>query len=166
MSGLEAINNANGWNMAALGILVVFSSLIILSVIISQLHKVLTLWHKKDNWMPGKNRPKTTESAETLKKETAKHDTAGSITYSGTKPPAPSGRPEHPPASPDNIDQIIQTWATLFDKLDAPFDLAQLYKLAAEADMPHPHLTITRLREANLLIPDENRKYTFTPPQE
>ena len=56
-------------------------------------------------------------------------------------------------------------WSPLFNKLDDPFELSQLYKLAAQEDMPHPHLSITRLREENLLIPDGNRKYTFAPPQ-
>lgn len=166
MNGLEAINNANGWNMAALGILVVFSSLIILSVIISQLHKALTLWQKKGDWLPGKNRSETTvPAAEALNNETAKHDPAESITDSGTKRPALSERSENAPVSPRSTDEILQAWSPLFEKLDTPFDLAQLYKLADEEDMPHPHLTITRLREENLLIPDESRKYTFTPPQ-
>ncbi len=165
MSGLEAINNANGWNMAALGILVVFSSLIILSVIISQLHKALTLWKKKGDWLPGKNQSKATVSTETAKGKTAETERIGSIPDFGAKPSAPSDRPEHPPVSPGNIDKIVHVWSPLFDKLDDPFELSQLYKLAAQEDMPHPHLTITRLREENLLIPDENRKYTFTPPQ-
>lgn len=151
--------------MAALGILVVFSSLIILSVIISQLHKALALWGKKDKWLPGKNHSKATISAENTKGQTANKAPAGRIPDIGTKASALPDRPEHPPVSPGNIDKIIQVWSPVFEKLDKPFELPQLYKLAAKEDMPHPHLTITRLREEKLLIPDENRKYTFAPPQ-
>ncbi len=151
--------------MAALGILVVFSSLVILSVIISQLHKVLTLWNKKDEWLPGKKHLKTTVPVETTKGKNETKNPVGSIPTPGTKPSAPSDRPEYPPVSPCNIDKIVQMWSPLFNKLDDPFELSQLYKLAAQEDMPHPHLSITRLREENLLIPDGNRKYTFAPPQ-
>jgi hypothetical protein len=39
--GLEAISANNGWSIAAVGIIIVFLGLVLLSLIISQLHKVL-----------------------------------------------------------------------------------------------------------------------------
>jgi hypothetical protein len=41
LTGLEAIAAHNGWSIAALGISIVFTGLIILSFTIAQLHKVL-----------------------------------------------------------------------------------------------------------------------------
>ncbi len=42
MYGLDAINANNGWSIAAVGIIIVFAGLVSLSLIISQLHRVLT----------------------------------------------------------------------------------------------------------------------------
>ena len=44
MYGLEAINTANGWAISVVGISIVFSGLVTLSIIISQLHRVLNIW--------------------------------------------------------------------------------------------------------------------------
>lgn len=48
MYGLEAINGANGWSMAFVGILIVFTGLALLSLVISQLHKLLPVIEKTD----------------------------------------------------------------------------------------------------------------------
>jgi len=60
MYGIEAINAVNGWAMAAVGALIVFSGLVVLSLVISQLHKFVPLLEKfvgekvdsKDNTSP------------------------------------------------------------------------------------------------------------------
>lgn len=46
MYGIEAINAVNGWAMAAVGALIVFSGLVLLSFVISQLHKFVPLLEK------------------------------------------------------------------------------------------------------------------------
>ncbi|MBC8318825.1 MAG: OadG family protein [Desulfobulbaceae bacterium] len=46
MYGIEAINAVNGWAMASVGALIVFSGLVILSFVISQLHKFVPLLEK------------------------------------------------------------------------------------------------------------------------
>jgi len=45
--GLEAISAYNGWAMAITGPLIVMAGLTILSIIISQLHKVVAIFDKK-----------------------------------------------------------------------------------------------------------------------
>jgi len=45
--GLEAISAHNGWAMAAIGPLIVMTGLTILSIIISQLHKLVAIFDKK-----------------------------------------------------------------------------------------------------------------------
>ncbi len=44
MYGLEAINASNGWAISVVGVTIVFSGLVMLSFVISQLHKVLGFW--------------------------------------------------------------------------------------------------------------------------
>lgn len=44
MYGLEAINANNGWAISVVGVTIVFSGLVMLSLVISQLHKVLAIW--------------------------------------------------------------------------------------------------------------------------
>ncbi len=145
MYGIEAINAANGWNLSALGILVVFSSLIILSVIISQLHRILAVWDKKEDLLPG---------AMTLD---------GSQIKENEKAPS-SGREKtipHPHVCPGDINEIAAIWAPLVEQLDDPFLLADLYKLAVKNGFPHPHMTIQRLRQENILVPAGNRMFRF-----
>lgn len=48
MFSIEAISINNGWAMSALGILIVFSGLLLLSLTVAQLHKILKLWDKKN----------------------------------------------------------------------------------------------------------------------
>jgi hypothetical protein len=141
--GLEAINEANGWYMAALGIMVVFLSLIILSIIISQLHKALDLWEEQKMAMSKKSSPP-------IISKTPENDSLC------TKPPFQTTH-----SCLADISEIVEIWTPLIQKLDEPFRLADLYKLAAENDFPHPHLTINRLRRENILIPLEDHKFTF-----
>ena len=47
MYGLEAIAAHNGWSMALAGALIVFAGLLVLSSVISQLHKILMIWDKE-----------------------------------------------------------------------------------------------------------------------
>ena len=44
MYGLEAINDANGWAMAYTGAIIVFSGLVVLSFVVSQLNRILGWW--------------------------------------------------------------------------------------------------------------------------
>lgn len=46
--GLEAISANNGWAMAITGPLIVMSGLSILAIIISQLHKMVAIFDKKE----------------------------------------------------------------------------------------------------------------------
>lgn len=145
MYGIEAINEANGWNLTILAISVVFSSLIILSIIISQLHRILALWDKRAKLLPQSMAPIKKEGEDTMREHAGSGKRQASLT----------------PASPEDINETIAMWSPLIEKLDDPFLLADLYKLAAENDFPHPHLTISRLRYENILVPVEDLRFTF-----
>ena len=47
MYGIDNITANNGWAMAAVGATIVFLGLVVLSFVISQIHKILELWEKR-----------------------------------------------------------------------------------------------------------------------
>jgi len=47
--GLEAIEANNGWAISAVGISIVFTGLVLLSLSISRIHKLLEIWENRDN---------------------------------------------------------------------------------------------------------------------
>lgn len=124
MYGIEAITAHNGWAMAIVGPLIVMSGLTILSIIISQLHKLVDL-------IEGKN-----------KKDVAKD--AGDEADTPTKLAIPD-------RMPDDITETAKIYQPLIDQLEQPFELYGLYEIAGKNQYPHPHLTINRLREAGIL---------------
>lgn len=124
MYGFDAISTHNGWAMAITGAMIVFSGLIILSGLISQLHKLANLIE---------NRKKVkTSDAETLPTETTL--------------PALSGQ--------FDADAAIVPFRAASAALSEPFPLADLYHLARKMDLPHPHLTLSALRQKGELIDD------------
>ncbi|OQY60170.1 MAG: hypothetical protein B6245_02875 [Desulfobacteraceae bacterium 4572_88] len=50
MNGLEAIAYYNGWAISVVGISIVFTGLTMLSIIISQLHKMLDFWDNRHDF--------------------------------------------------------------------------------------------------------------------
>lgn len=120
MYGLEAISAYNGWAMVIIGPLIVMSGLTILSLIISQLHKVVAIFDKKDK--------------------------------QATKP-AVTGKDEIsvPKVLPIDISETAEIYQQLIDKLEQPFELSDLYRVAEENNFPHPVLTVSRFRDAGIL---------------
>ncbi|MCG8618895.1 MAG: OadG family protein [Desulfobacterales bacterium] len=123
MYGLEAINANNGWAMAITGPLIVMSGLTILALIISQLHKIVAIFDKKEEPAP--------ETAVTAKDEVSV-----------------------PKVFPEDILEAADIYQTLIDKLEQPFELKDLYRVAGENDFPHPILTVGRFRAAGILVPE------------
>jgi hypothetical protein len=123
--GLEAISANNGWAMAIIGPLIVMSGLIILSIIISQLHKLVTIFDKK---------AKQTTEPPTKSKVKSKDEISV------------------PKILPNDILEIAKIYQALIDKLEQPFELSDLYQVAAQNNFPHPILTVNRLRGAEILI--------------
>jgi hypothetical protein len=138
MYGLEAIREAGGWQMAALGVIIVFTSLIVLSLVISQLHVVLEFWDKRGVRGPDGPPPPATQ----------------------TSPPVQTLLP-HPAISPDDVDGLAAVWSPLVEQLDDPFTLAELYRGAEQNNFPHPHLTVNRLRQAGILVPIGDGRFSW-----
>ena len=128
MYGLEAISSYNGWAMAVAGPLIVLSGLAILALVISQLHKVVDLLE---------HREKKQREMKALEAQTETED-----------------KPElmAPDRLPSDINETAMIYQPLIDRLEQPFPLKELYEIAQKNNFPHPYLTITSLREADILV--------------
>ena len=107
--------------MAITGPLIVMAGLTILSIIISQLHKVVAIFDKKAK--------QTTEPVVKSKDEISV-----------------------PKILPNDILETAKIYQMLIDKLEQPFELSNLYQVAEQNNFPHPILTVSRLRDAGILI--------------
>ena len=127
MYGFEAISTHNGWAMAITGATIVFSGLVVLSALISQLHKLANFLDQRQ-------------------KATA---TAG-IPLATPEDVAPNE------ASRFDADADIAPFRAASATLTEPFSLADLHQTARKMDLPHPHLTIQALRHSGELVSDED----------
>lgn len=130
MYGFEAISAHNGWGMALAGALIVFSGLVILSTVISQLHKVLGFF---DGGIKRKKNNRATHAEPEASGGPPKQDTEYRFL--------------------DNVIQVIDDYKAASEALGEPFSLTELHRLAGEMDAPHPHLTISYLRQHQYLVP-------------
>lgn len=124
--GFANIAANNGWSMAVLGAGIVMTGLIVLSLAISQIHKLVEIWEKRKTKTVGVSDVVTapvSESPAALEKEIC----------------------------PINLDELVALYKPLTDPLGTPFELKALYRVAGETDLPHPHITIRCFREAGLL---------------
>jgi hypothetical protein len=130
--GIEAINASNGWAIAIIGASIVMSGLAFLSFVISQLHRIITTFENlKARW---KRKPKATDTN--------------------------LDEPDHS-HFPTDINDAAAIFQPLIKGLADSFQLSELYALSRKRNFPHPHLTITRLREAGILSPQGDGLFTW-----
>ena len=141
MYGLEAINSANGWAMAYTGAIIVFIGLVVLSFVISQLNKILGFWENLiSNFKQGQKTKQIDEPDD--------EDTFAVPHY-----------------LPSDIKEAADYYSHLIEELDQPFELTRLYEISQQKDFPHPHLTISNFRHANILVPAGDGRFTWSQPQ-
>ncbi|MGB5746106.1 MAG: OadG family protein [Desulfobacterales bacterium] len=128
MFGIDNITNNNGWAMAAVGATTVFLGLVVLSFVISQIHKILEFWENR-----GKNR---NENLKMARKEDSPKDEA----------------PAHQELRLPTAAELCSIYRPLVEQLKEPFQLIQLFEKTKEMDLPHPHLSIKCLQEADVLV--------------
>lgn len=140
MYGFHAISTHNGWAMAVAGTLIVFSGLIVLSTVISQIHKILLFLENK--YTRFRNNNKIQESNE------------------------PEDQPESvlPTIFPEELDEIACLYQPLIEEIGETFYLSDLYKIAQEKHFPHPHITFTAFRDAKILIPHGEGVFSWKSP--
>ena len=133
MKGFEAIAFFNGWRIAAAGVFIVFTALVTLSFVISQLHKLLTAWEKKDEYI--KNAMQLFDK----QKKVAVH---------------PKIRVSK------NFNESARQFNLLIKSLKDPFfSLPRLIMLAKKVDISRPHATVNDLIQSKLIVPDDKGYY-------
>jgi hypothetical protein len=137
--GFEAIAAHNGWSMAIVGASIVFSGLVILSLVISQLHKLLTIWENKGTFFNRNKRTSVNSTKEVLDLNL-------------------------PGCFPSDINEAARLYHPLVEKLGQPFQLVQLYEVSRKKGFPHPHLTISLLRQAKVLVPEGDGVFIWNHP--
>jgi hypothetical protein len=122
MFGIENITSNNGWAMAVVGATTVFIGLAVLSFIISQIHKILELWENRNQ--------KRAQPARAPKEK------------------EPVVREQRLPTA----QELCSIYRPLVEQLKEPFELIQLFEKTKEMDLPHAHLSIKCLQEADVLV--------------
>lgn len=140
MYGLEAINAANGWAMAFTGAIIVFSGLVVLSFVISQLNKILSFWENLISNFKKNHQAKQTDELQ---------DENNSVV---------------PHLIPSDIKEAARYYSHLIEDLDQPFELTRLYEISQKKGFPHPHITISNFRQANILVPAGDGLFTWSQP--
>ena len=133
MYGIEAINASNGWAISVVGITIVFTGLVLLSLVISQLHKAVGFF---DN--PGK-----------LK-----------ALFSGSKK---ESAPSVEPVLEMTFEQkdIARQYSLLVRTMDDHFSLPRLLHLAQVSGIKHPHANLNLLLKSRIILPDGEGYFTW-----
>jgi len=134
--GFKAISTNNGWEYAMVGIIIVFCGLVILSFVISQLHKLLGFWDNRASFM------------DSLRARRSGKDAAA---------PGESRPVEYP----STLAEAKLQYAMLVDRIGQPFALPKLLKQAEKSGLYRPHATINDLLQAGIILPDETGYYTW-----
>jgi len=137
MFGVDNITNNNGWAMAVVGATTVFLGLVVLSFVISQIHKILKLWEQKDEFLSRFKKQVQTEGPKTIK--------------------APVSIQRRLPS----VKELASIYRPLVEQLKQPFVLLQLFEISNKMDLPHPHLSIKYLQEAGVLVPQGDGTFTW-----
>lgn len=133
--GLEAINAHNGWAISVVGVTIVFSGLVTLSALISQLHKLVTLY---DN-------PEIIKKLFTRKSESA----------------AKAGTPKKHMVLTEAQKQICRQYNLLAQTMDAVISLPKLLRMAELSGLKDPHANINLLIKSGILCADEQGYFTW-----
>jgi hypothetical protein len=133
MYGLAAIEQANGWAMAAAGACIVLSGLTVLSFLISLLPRIPGISEQKP---APKEKP-------------------------GAAPPVP--KKTAPERLPTDINEAAKIVADLTEELGESFSLVDLHCQCKEVGLPNPHMSINRFREAGILISIGEGQFSWQP---
>ncbi len=130
---IEAITKHNGWAMAFMGICIVFTGLVLLSITLSQLHKILDLWDKRSDFFDNYKEKKK------LKAEQI--EAYSKLTVDGM------------------LENNAKQFNILAQTMNEPFALPGLLDLALKRGLYKPHSAINQMLEIKLIIPDGEGYY-------
>lgn len=134
MNGLEAIAAHNGWAIAGLGITIVFTGLTLLSLTISQLHKILALLEDPRRHL----------------REFRGRGATGSDEFE-----------EACIVVPAEIRESARHYKMLADRLGETFALPRLLAYAEQCGLERPYPALNKLIRSGLVIPDEDGFYRW-----
>ena len=122
MYGLAAIQQANGWTMAAAGACIVIAGLAILAFLISLLPRLISVFEPTPAPTPAV-RPKEERPAVIV-----------------------------PDTLPADVNAAATIFIPLTEEFGEAFSLVDLHRKAKEVGIPHPHFSINQFRDAGILI--------------
>ena len=137
MFGIDNITNNNGWAMAVVGATTVFLGLVVLSFVISQIHKILELWENRAEKLNGSQKQARVDDKQ--------------------KPAPLAAKANHLPTT----SALASIYRPLVQQLKEPFQLIQLFEKTKEMNLPHPHLSIKSLQEADVLVAQGDGTFTW-----
>jgi len=134
---IDNITNNNGWAMAVVGATTVFLGLIALTLVISQIHRILDLWENRGKKLTGG------------KKQTRLDDKPTSAALALKENRLPT------------VSELTSIYRPLVEQLKEPFQLIQLFEKTKEMNLPHAHLSIKSLQEADILLAQGDGTFTW-----
>jgi len=126
MYGLEAISHHNGWAISIVGILIVFTGLVTLSMIIRVFPKIIAMIEGN-----GKSKAQPSMPNKTI-----------------TQPKKPE------PSIDSSIKEAVRQYQYLISWMGEPFSLPRLIELAQKRGLVQPHATISQFIHASIIQPD------------
>jgi len=135
--GFENITANNGWAMAVVGASIVFIGLVVLSFVISQVHRILSFWEQRDEFFGRFKKQDQIEKTKTIE--------------------APVSIQHHLPS----VKELASIYRPLVAQLKQPFNIIQLFEISNKMDLPHPHLSLKYLQEAGILVPQGDGSFTW-----
>lgn len=135
VTGLEAIAASNGWSISVIGVSIVFTGLTVLSIIISQLHKVLDFWDQRHSYF---QKPVKEEKVERkIKMPIVQHT--------------------------QDVKESARQYKLLADMIGEPFALPKLLEYADKCGLTRPHSTLNDLIRSKIIVPDGEGYYRWNP---
>lgn len=135
MFDFNAIGANNGWAMSLVGALTVFTGLVILTLVVSQMHRLLQLL---DNGVL------------LLKRWIGEN---GTTTGAGRRGPVLSREAR----------TAVGQFGLLVQKVGQPFSLPRLIEHSQHAGLKRPHALVNEMLEAGLIIPDAKGYFLWRP---
>jgi len=131
--GIEAINASNGWAISVVGISIVFTGLVLLSLVISQLHKAVALFDNPRRIKAWFSKPEEIR-----------------------EPP-----PEPVLLMTAAQKEIAKQFALLVRTMEDHFSLPRLLHLSQVSGIKNPHANLQVLLKSQIILPDGEGFFTW-----
>jgi UDP-glucose 6-dehydrogenase len=137
--GLEAIAANNGWAISVVGVSIVFSGLVMLSLVISQLHKVLALWEDPSKIKAFfKAKPPEVQTEELQEKPVSEQ-----LIFT------------------ESQKEVAKQFALFVRTMEDHFSLPRLLHFAKISDVKDPYSNLNNLIKSKIIIPDDSGFFTW-----